>query len=232
MKKILTVVLCILMLASCSDHLTETNPGMNQTPAEQDASEYLHYLEKARWGDANAYQKLADFYRTGVGVKADFIGMTAMLSMAEQYNKNLCVDKYLMALPEEDGYKRLFNTMGELKSKNMDKVKSTASALIADGKPEGYVIRGAMLIEEGDTLGGLETIRYGADQGSSFGELILHMSPAFLYNNRKPFDAPGLIRMAEQHPFAYKFLAEMNAGEVCDSVYDPEQAKLGVSHTP
>jgi hypothetical protein len=50
------------------------------------------------------------------------------------------------------------------------------------------------------------------------------MSPAFLYNNRKPFDAPGLIRMAEQHPFAYKFLAEMYAGEVCDSVYDPEQA--------
>ena len=224
MKKLFTVGLCVLMLASCSDHLTETNPSMNQTPVNQDGNEYQYYLEKARWGDANAYQKLADFYRTGVGVKADFVGMTAMLSMAEQYNRDLRVDDYLMALPEEDGYKRLFNTMGELKSKNMDKVKSTASALIADGKPEGYVIRGAMLIEEGDTLGGLETIRYGADQGSSFGELILHMSPAFLYNNRKPFDAPGLIRMAEQHPFAYKFLAEMYAGEVCDSVYDPEQA--------
>lgn len=224
MKKLFTVGLCVLMLASCSDQLTETNPSMNQTPVNQDGNEYQYYLEKARWGDANAYQKLADFYRTGVGVKADFIGMTAMLSMAEQYNKNLRVDKYLMALPEEDGFKRLFNTMDELKSKDMDKVKSTASALIADGKPEGYVIRGAMLIEEGDTLGGLETIRYGADQGSSFGELILHMSPAFLYNNRKPFDAPGLIRMAEQHPFAYKFLAEMYAGEVCDSVYAPEQA--------
>ena len=224
MKKLFTVGLCVLMLASCSDQLTETNPSMNQTPVNQDGNEYQYYLEKARWGDANAYQKLADFYRTGVGVKADFIGMTAMLSMAEQYNRDLRVDDYLMALPEEDGFKRLFNTMDELKSKDMDKVKSTASALIADGKPEGYVIRGAMLIEEGDTLGGLETIRYGADQGSSFGELILHMSPAFLYNNRKPFDAPGLIRMAEQHPFAYKFLAEMYAGEVCDSVYDPEQA--------
>ena len=224
MKKLFTVGLCVLMLASCSDQLTETNPSMNQTPVNQDGNEYQYYLEKARWGDANAYQKLADFYRTGVGVKADFIGMTAMLSMAEQYNRDLRVDDYLMALPEEDGYKRLFNTMDELKSKDMDKVKSTASALIADGKPEGYVIRGAMLIEEGDTLGGLETIRYGADQGSSFGELILHMSPAFLYNNRKPFDAPGLIRMAEQHPFAYKFLAEMYAGEVCDSVYAPEQA--------
>ena len=224
MKKLLTVVLSMLMLASCSDQLTETDLRMEQAPVKQDATEYQHYLEKARWGDANAYRKLADFYRTGVGVNADFISMTAMLAMAEQYNRNLRVDDYMKALPEEDGYKRLFNTMDKFNKKDMDKVKSTASALIADGKPEGYVIRGAMLIEEGDTLGGLETIRYGADQGSSFGELILHMSPAFLYNNRKPFDALGLIRMAEQHPFAYKFLAEMYAGEVCDSVYDPEQA--------
>ncbi|MBQ7420141.1 MAG: hypothetical protein IJV17_05290 [Prevotella sp.] len=30
--------------------------------------------------------------------------------------------------------------------------------------------------------------------------------------------------MADKIPFANKFLAEMYAGEVCDSVYDPEQA--------
>lgn len=210
MKRYFTLFWAVymLMLASCSDQLTETDLRVNQAPVEQDASEYQHYLEKARWGDANAYRKLADFYRTGVGVNADFISMTAMLAMAEQYNRNLRVDDYMKALPEEDGYKRLFNTMDKFNKKDMDKVKSTASELIADGKPEGYVIRGAMQVEEGDTLGGLKTIRYGADQGSSFGELILYMSPAFLYNNRKPFDAPGLIRMAERHPFAYKFLAE------------------------
>ena len=44
-----------------------------------------HYLEKARWGDADTYVKLADCYRNGVDVKADFMGMTAMLAMAEQY---------------------------------------------------------------------------------------------------------------------------------------------------
>ena len=125
MKKLLTVAFCMLMLASCSDQLTETN----HAPVEQNASEYQHYLEKARWGDANAYRKLADFYRTGVGVKADFIGMTAMLAMAEQYNRDLRVDDYMKALPEEDGYKRLFNTMDKFNKKDMDKVKSTASAL-------------------------------------------------------------------------------------------------------
>ena len=93
MKKLLTVVLCMLMLASCSDQLTETDLRMEQAPVKQDATEYQHYLEKARWGDANAYRKLADFYRTGVGVNADFISMTAMLVMAEQYNRDLRVDE-------------------------------------------------------------------------------------------------------------------------------------------
>ena len=105
MKKLLTAILCMLMLASCSDQLTETDLRVNHAPVEQDASEYQHYLEKARWGDANAYRKLADFYRTGVGVNADFISMTAMLAMAEQYNRNLRVDDYMKALPEEDGYR-------------------------------------------------------------------------------------------------------------------------------
>jgi len=50
MKKLLTVVLCMLMLASCSDQLTETDLRANYVPVEQNASEYQHYLEKARWG--------------------------------------------------------------------------------------------------------------------------------------------------------------------------------------
>lgn len=51
MKKLLTVVLCMLMLASCSDQLTETDLRANYVPVEQNANEYQHYLEKARWGD-------------------------------------------------------------------------------------------------------------------------------------------------------------------------------------
>ena len=40
MKKLLTVILCMLMLASCSDQLTETELRVNHAPVEQDASEY------------------------------------------------------------------------------------------------------------------------------------------------------------------------------------------------
>lgn len=50
------------------------------------------------------------------------------------------------------------------------------------------------------------------------------MAPAFLGKNQQPYNAERLINMADKIPFANKFLAEMYAGEVCDSVYDPEQA--------
>ena len=224
MKKIILCFVVLLGLTSCSDQLTEGELANAVQPMNQVDDEYHYYLEKARWGDAGAYVKLADFYREGKSVKADFIGMTAMLSMAEQYDSSLKLNDYLKALPEDDSYRLMFEAMDEIGRKDRDKVKNVASVLVANGKPEGYVINGAMQVEEGDTIGGLETIRYGAEQGSSFGELILCMAPALMWKNQQPYNAEKLISMADKFPFANKFLAEMYAGEVCDSVYDPEQA--------
>lgn len=224
MRKLLGLVMGLLVLASCSDQLMEKDLPGAATPTNQVSNEYQHYLEKARWGDADAYVKLADCYRNGIGVKADFMGMTAMLAMAEQYDNSLQIRDYLNALPESDSYRMMFETMDEIGKKNQEKVKDVASILIADGKPEGYVINGAMQVEEGDTIGGIETIRYGAEQGSSFGELIICMAPAFLGNHQEPYNAEKLIGMADKFPFANKFLAEMYAGEVCDSVFNPELA--------
>ena len=224
MKKIILCFVVLLGLTNCSDQLTESELANPVQPVNQEDGEYRYYLEKARWGDAGAYVKLADFYREGKSVKADFIGMTAMLSMAEQYDSSLRLNDYLKALPEDDSYRLMFEAMDEIGRKDRDKVKNVASMLVANGKPEGYVINGAMQVEEGDTIGGLETIRYGAEQGSSFGELLLCMAPAFLGKNQQPYNAERLINMSDKIPFANKFLAEMYAGEVCDSVYDPEQA--------
>ena len=167
MKKIILCFVVLLGLESCSDQLAISENENVTQPANQVDDEYHYYLEKARWGDATAYVKLADFYREGKYVKADFIGMTAMLAMAEQYDGNHRLKDYLKALPEEDSYRQMFEAMDEIDRKDRDKVKNVASVLVANGKPEGYVINGAMQVEEGDTIGGLETIRYGAEQGSS-----------------------------------------------------------------
>ena len=224
MKKIILFCVALLGMVSCSDQLTENDVANGVQTVNSTSDEYHYYLEKARWGDAAAFVKLADFYREGKYVNADFIGMTAMLAMAEQYDGNRRLKDYLKALPEDDSYRLMFEAMDEIGRKDRDKVKNVASALIASGKPEGYVINGAMQVEEGDTIGGLETIRYGAEQGSAFGELILCMAPAFLGKNQQPYNADRLISMSDKFPFANKFLAEMYAGEVCDSVYDPELA--------
>ena len=224
MKKIILCFVVLLGLASCSDQLTERELTEPAQPKNQVDSEYQYYLEKARWGDAGAYVKLADFYREGKYVNSDFMGMTAMLAMAEQYDSKLRLHDYLKALPEDDSYRMMFEAMDKIGKEDRGKVKNVASMLVANGKPEGYVINGAIQVEEGDTIGGLQAIRYGAEQGSAFGELILCMAPAFLGKNQQPYNVEGLISMADKFPFANKFLAEMYAGEVCDSVYNPEQA--------
>lgn len=224
MKKICLFIMVLLGLASCSDQLTVSEKESVVQPATQVDDEYHYYLEKARWGDAGAYVKLADFYREGKYVNSDFMGMTAMLAMAEQYDRNLRLQDYLNALPNDDSYRMMFEAMDKIGKEDRGKVKDVASVLVSNGKPEGYVINGAIQVEEGDTIGGLETIRYGAEQGSAFGELILCMAPAFLGKSQRPYNAEGLISLADKFPFANKFLAEMYAGEVCDSVYDPEQA--------
>ena len=224
MKKICLFIMVLLGLASCSDQLTVSEKESVVQPATQVDDEYHYYLEKARWGEAGAYVKLADFYREGQYVNSDFMGMTAMLAMAEQYDHNLRLQDYLNALPNDDSYRMMFEAMDKIGKEDRGKVKDVASVLVSNGKPEGYVINGAIQVEEGDTIGGLETIRYGAEQGSAFGELILCMAPAFLGKSQRPYNAEGLISLADKFPFANKFLAEMYAGEVCDSVYDPEQA--------
>ena len=224
MKKIILCFVGLLGLASCSDQMTESELTEPVQTVNQIDGEYHYYLEKARWGDAAAYVKLADFYREGKYVKSDFIGMTAMLALAEQYDSNHRLVDYVKALPEDDSYRLMFETMDKIGKKNHDKTKEVADVLIANGKPEGYVIKGAMQVEAGDTIGGFESIRYGAEQGSSFGKLVLCIAPALLGNNQRPYDAEKLIDMADKFPFANKFLAEMYAGEVCDSVFDPKQA--------
>ena len=126
MKKLLGLVLGLLVLASCSDQLMEKDLSNIETPTNQVTDEYHYYLEKARWGDADAYVKLADCYRNGVGVNSDFIGMTAMLAMAEQYNNTLRLQDYLKALSENDSYRLMFETMDEIGKKNYDKREAQA----------------------------------------------------------------------------------------------------------
>ena len=85
MKKILFAVMAVLLaMVSCTDSqfLDETVGN----PTELSSTNELNTLiEKARWGDGQAFVKLADCYRDGKGVKQDFVGMLTMLAQADEY---------------------------------------------------------------------------------------------------------------------------------------------------
>ena len=108
MKKIIVLTIVAVFMASCSEQqlLDEFTNEQFYTSSEQQDSESVilnSYLEKARWGDGNAFLKLAECYHDGIGVKADFMGMMSMLAMADQYGASpKSTDSYLLSLPETD----------------------------------------------------------------------------------------------------------------------------------
>ena len=224
MKK--NVLCCVVMLGltSCSDQLTERELVNNIQPINQVNDEYHYYLEKARWGDAEAFVKLADYYHTGQSMNQDFIGMTAMLSMAEQFDSHLDMKEYFKTFPEDDCYRLLFETLEDASSKNLDKVRDVSDRLLANNCPDGDVLKGIIQVEEGDTIGGLETIRFAADQGSTFGEFLLFMAPALLSNHSNTLDVEKMVKLAEKSPCAYKILGDLYAGYECDSVLNEKLA--------
>jgi len=45
---------------------------------------------------------------------SDFMGMTAMLAMAEQYDRNHRLKDYIKALPNDDSYRMMFGAMDKI----------------------------------------------------------------------------------------------------------------------
>ena len=89
MKKVLYFLVAMLM-ASCSEqHLLDDYVSQASAQlSEQEISQtgiVNSYLEKARWGDGDAFLNLAKCYHDGIGVKSDFMGTLTMLMMADQY---------------------------------------------------------------------------------------------------------------------------------------------------
>jgi hypothetical protein len=154
MKKILFAVMAVLLaMVSCTDgqFLDETVGN----PTELSSTNELNTLiEKARWGDGQAFVKLADCYRDGKGVKQDFVGMLAMLSQADEYGGISNMEDYLKTLPEGSDFKLIFDAIENYEKKNMDEATSVFEQLTAKGSPDGYAIQGIITMERGDTLEG------------------------------------------------------------------------------
>ena len=105
-----------LMMVSCTDQFTVDEVAgeyAEQTPVNEVAT----LMEKARWGDGQAYVKLADCYREGKGVKQDFITMLGMVSFADEYGGIGRMEDYISALPEDSEYSKGYHHFRTRKSR-------------------------------------------------------------------------------------------------------------------
>ena len=93
-----------LVLISCADQLVMVEEMAGEKIELSPASEVNALIEKARWGDGEAYLKLADSYRDGKGVKQDFFSMLAMASFAENYGGIKRMEDYISSLPTDSEY--------------------------------------------------------------------------------------------------------------------------------
>lgn len=181
--------LVVLVLFSCTDQYydnVEVGEFSEQTPA----SEIDVLMEKARWGDGGACLKLADYYRDGIGVKPDFVNMMNMLTLAEEFGAIDRVEDYFGEMPADNELEFLTKW--------------------AKDEADRDAVLGALAVERGDTLQGIQMIQTAAEQESSLA-ILLSCS-----TNLNTIAKPGitkLIEAAEKVPYAYKILGNIYSGE-------------------
>lgn len=207
MKKSMLVV-ATLVLTSCADQLVmeEVAGEMN---VSNSASEITTLMEKAKWGDGEAYLKLADCYRDGKGVKKDFVEMLGMAALAEAYDGINNFEDYLETMPEDSEFKLMVDVIALSRKNQVEEMKAKTDQLFAMGSSEGYTMQGVMAVDRGDTLEGLRLMESAALQGSSFAELLL-CTPN-LFGTHAP-NVERLKALEDSMPLACQFLADVYSG--------------------
>lgn len=221
MKKYVFVLMATMIaLAGCTN-LKNVDESLTDMSMIATGSEFGTLIEKARWGDGQAYLELADCYREGNGVEQDFVGMLCMLSQAEDLGSIKRMEDYLKEMPEGSEFRMIFDAIEKFEDKQIEEAISLSDQLIANGSSDGYTVKGVMAIESGDTIGGLHLMELAASQGSSLAKLLLCIPE---WNNRKKQYMEMLKDISKEKPYAYTFLAGLYTGEDDESMKDEHLA--------
>ncbi len=185
------------------------------------ANEFNALVERARWGDGQAFLKLADCYRDGKGVKKDFVGMFSMVAQAEEFGGIRQMEDYLNEMPEGSDCRMIFEAIAKFENRQAEEAKMMSEQLISKGVPDGYFVQGIMAIESGDTLGGIRMMEQAASQGSSLSKLMLCIIE---FQERKVPDMAKLTEIAEKMPIINILLAKTCLRHNDENMYDVQMA--------
>lgn len=209
-----------MILASCSDQFNVENVADAVTEPSA-SSDVDGLVEKARWGDGQAYVQLANCYRDGIGVKQDFIGMVAMVSLADEYGGISRMEDYLSGLPDGSAYKQVFDAMEKFSDKKYEEALAMAEDLIAKDCNEGYTVKGIITSEQGDKTEGERLLKIAAEKGSGFANLYLCVPN---WHQDKGPDIATLKTLADKLPIANASLAKIYTGKENQALKDDKLA--------
>ena len=211
MKKCI-ILFMVAILASCSDtQLAESIADVKESDLVKEnangSAEINALVERARWGDGQAYLQLADCYRDGIGVKKDFLGMMAMVEQARIHGAIHNKMEYMTQIPDDNDIKHFCNLMDKSSDQLREEKDSIMVQLATIDSPDAYAFFGVLCVESGDTIRGLEIIRDASERGSDFAALLNALLD--WKGNIQP-DKMKLEQLAERIPLAYKLLGKLS----------------------
>ena len=211
MKKCITLFM-VAILASCSDtQLAESIADVKESELVKEnaigSAEIKALVERARWGDGQAYLQLADCYRDGIGVKKNFLGMLAMVEQARVHGAIHDEMEYVTKIPEDNDIKRFCDLMDKSCSQLIEEKDSVMVQLATIDSPDVLAMYGVLCVESGDSIHGFEIIRDASERGSDFAALLNALLD--WKGNIQP-DKMKLEQLAERIPLAYKLLGKLS----------------------
>ena len=211
MKKCI-ILFMVAILASCSDtQLAESIADVKESELVKEnangSAEIMALVERARWGDGQAYLQLADCYRDGIGVKKNFLGMLAMVEQARVHGAIHDEMEYVTKIPEDNDIKRFCDLMDKSCSQLIEEKDSVMVQLATIDSPDVLAMYGVLCVESGDSIRGFEIIRDASERGSDFAALLNALLD--WKGNIQP-DKMKLEQLAERIPLAYKLLGKLS----------------------
>ena len=211
MKKCI-ILFMVAILASCSDtQLAESIADVKESELVKEnangSAEIKALVERARWGDGQAYLQLADCYRDGIGVKKNFLGMLAMVEQARVHGAIHDEMEYVTKIPEDNDIKRFCDLMDKSCSQLIEEEDSVMVQLATIDSPDVLAMYGVLCVESGDSIRGFEIIRDASERGSDFAALLNALLD--WKGNIQP-DKMKLEQLAERIPLAYKLLGKLS----------------------
>lgn len=206
------IMFMVAILASCSDQqLAESVADVKESELVKEnangSAEINALVERARWGDGQAYLQLADCYRDGIGVKKDFLGMIVMVEQAQAHGAINDEKEYMAQIPDDNDIKRFCNLMDKSRGQLREEKDSIMAQLTTIDSPDAHAFFGVLCVESGDSIRGFEIIRDASERGSDFAAL-LNALPDWK-GNIQP-DKMKLEQLAERIPLAYKLLGKLS----------------------